>query len=33
MPPHASWSYQNVPQAGTAEDALYRQFLVRREWV
>jgi coproporphyrinogen III oxidase len=33
MPPHASWSYQNVPEAGTAEAALYERFLVRRDWV
>lgn len=33
MPPHATWSYQLVPGAGSAEDALYRQFLVRRDWV
>ncbi|OGB29058.1 MAG: coproporphyrinogen III oxidase [Burkholderiales bacterium RIFCSPLOWO2_12_FULL_61_40] len=33
MPPHATWSYQSVPEAGSAEDALYRQFLVRRDWV
>ena len=33
MPPHASWSYQNVPQAGSPEAALYQQFLPRRNWV
>jgi len=33
MPPHASWSYQNVPAAGTPEAALYSQFLVARDWV
>jgi len=33
MPPHATWSYQSVPAAGSAEEALYRQFLVRRDWV
>lgn len=33
MPPHATWSYQSVPEVGTPEDALYRQFLVRRDWV
>ena len=33
MPPLASWSYQQVPVAGTPEDDLYRKFLVRREWV
>jgi coproporphyrinogen III oxidase len=33
MPPYASWSYQNVPAAGTPEAALYERFLVRRDWV
>jgi coproporphyrinogen III oxidase len=33
MPPLASWSYQNVPQAGTPEADLYAKFLVRRDWV
>ncbi len=33
MPPKASWSYQNVPAAGTPEAALYDHFLVRRDWV
>jgi coproporphyrinogen III oxidase len=33
MPPHASWSYQNVPQTGTPEAALYSDFLPRRNWV
>jgi coproporphyrinogen III oxidase len=33
MPPHATWSYQHKPLAGSAEEALYRQFLVRRDWV
>jgi coproporphyrinogen III oxidase len=33
MPPHASWSYQNVPEPGTPEEALYRDFLPRRDWV
>jgi coproporphyrinogen III oxidase len=33
MPPHASWSYQNVPEAGTPEAALYSNFLPRRDWV
>jgi coproporphyrinogen III oxidase len=33
MPPLASWAYQAVPAAGSAEDALYTQFLPRREWV
>ena len=33
MPPVASWSYQSVPAPGSAEDALYTQFLPRRDWV
>jgi coproporphyrinogen III oxidase len=33
MPPHATWSYQNVPAVGTAEAGLYERFLVRRDWV
>ena len=33
MPPLASWAYRQEPAAGTPEDALYRQFLVRRDWV
>ena len=33
MPPHASWAYQLVPEPGSPEEALYREFLVRRNWV
>ncbi len=33
MPPHATWAYQAVPEAGSAEAQLYSQFLVRRDWV
>ena len=33
MPPQASWSYQNVAPEGSAESALYTQFLPRRDWV
>jgi coproporphyrinogen III oxidase len=33
MPPHASWSYQHQPEAGSPEAALTTQFLVRRDWV
>ncbi len=33
MPPHATWSYQNQPEPGSAEAALYTQFLPRRDWV
>ncbi len=33
MPPLVSWSYQNVPQAGSPEADLYAKFLVRKDWV
>ncbi|MEO8858657.1 MAG: oxygen-dependent coproporphyrinogen oxidase [Burkholderiaceae bacterium] len=33
MPPLVSWAYRQEPQAGTPEDTLYREFLVRRDWV
>ena len=33
MPPLASWSYQRQVEAGSAEERLYKEFLVRREWV
>ncbi|TXH86892.1 MAG: oxygen-dependent coproporphyrinogen oxidase [Rhodoferax sp.] len=33
MPPHASWSYQNVPAPGTPEAALYTDFLPHQDWV
>jgi coproporphyrinogen III oxidase len=33
MPPLVSWSYQNVPIAGTAEADLYKNYLVRKDWV
>jgi coproporphyrinogen III oxidase len=33
MPPLASWSYQHQPEAGSAEDALTREFLVARAWI
>lgn len=33
MPPLASWSYQNVPDAGSPEADLYTKFLVRKDWV
>ena len=33
MPPMVSWSYQNVPEAGSPEADLYSKFLVRKEWV
>ena len=33
MPPLVSWAYRQVPEPGTPEDALYRYFLVRRDWI
>ncbi len=33
MPPLASWSYQRPVEAGSAEDRLYKEFLIRRDWV
>jgi len=33
MPPLASWAYQQAPEPGSAEAALYRDFIVRREWL
>jgi coproporphyrinogen III oxidase len=33
MPPLVSWSYQNEPEAGSPEADLYKNFLVRKDWV
>ncbi len=33
MPPLASWSYQQRPQAGTPEDDLYTKYLIPKDWV
>jgi len=33
MPPLASWSYQQVPEADAPEAELYSRFLVPRDWV
>jgi len=33
MPPLASWSYQRRVEAGSPEERLYKEFLVRRDWV
>jgi coproporphyrinogen III oxidase len=33
MPPLVSWSYQNVPEAGSPEADLYTNYLVRKDWV
>ncbi|MCF8209420.1 MAG: oxygen-dependent coproporphyrinogen oxidase [Rhodoferax sp.] len=33
MPPLVRWSYQALADVGSPEEALYQQFLVRRDWV
>ena len=33
MPPLASWAYRSAPEPDTPEAALYRDFIVRREWL
>ena len=33
MPPLASWSYQRAVAAGSPEERLYSEFLVRRDWI
>jgi len=33
MPPLVSWSYNRQSRPGTPEERLYREFLVRRDWI
>ena len=33
MPPLASWAYQRAVAPGSAEERLYKDFLVRRDWL
>ena len=33
MPPHATWGYTVVPDAGTPEHTLLTDFLVRKDWL
>lgn len=33
MPPLASWAYQRPVEAGSPEERLYKEFLIRRDWV
>ena len=33
MPPLVSWAYQQQPEPGSPEEALYTRFLPRRDWV
>ncbi len=33
MPPRAAWRYDWKPEPGSPEEALYKEFLIRRDWV
>ncbi len=33
MPPLVRWSYREQPEPGSPEDALLREFLVRKDWI
>ncbi|MDO9437469.1 MAG: oxygen-dependent coproporphyrinogen oxidase [Hydrogenophaga sp.] len=33
MPPLVSWAYNRQTKKGTAEDRLYKEFLVRKDWI
>lgn len=33
MPPMVSWAYNRVSRPGTPEEVLYKQFLVRKDWI
>ncbi|MDT8991548.1 oxygen-dependent coproporphyrinogen oxidase [Curvibacter sp. APW13] len=33
MPPHATWAYQKTPEPGSAEAALYTDFLPQQDWL
>jgi coproporphyrinogen III oxidase len=33
MPPSAAWRYDWKPQQGSPEEALYKEFLVARDWI
>jgi coproporphyrinogen III oxidase len=33
MPPMVSWAYKRKPRSGTPESDLYKQFLVRKDWI
>ena len=33
MPPLVRWEYDYRPEAGTAEDRLYKDFLRPRDWL
>jgi coproporphyrinogen III oxidase len=33
MPPRAEWSYDWKPEPGSAEENLYREFLVAKDWI
>ncbi len=33
LPPNVSWRYDWQPEAGSEEDRLYKQFLIRKDWL
>jgi coproporphyrinogen III oxidase len=33
MPPRAEWRYDWKPEPGSPEEALYKEFLVTRDWI
>ena len=33
MPPAAAWRYSWQPEPGSPEEALYREFLIARDWL
>ena len=33
MPPRAAWRYDWKPEPGSPEEALYKEFLIPRDWV
>ena len=33
MPPEVRWRYAYAPEPGTAEAALYTDFLIARDWL
>jgi coproporphyrinogen III oxidase len=33
MPPHVTWTYDYQPKKGSLEEILYKEFLIRKDWV
>jgi len=33
MPPKVNWSYDWTPEKGSAEEKLYKNFLVKKDWL